>query len=113
MKTYLKIKIKSLAAEARIIRQEEKKWPGPSELRHSLHFHRIYDVRKESRAALLAYGFLRGRAYRQVEPHGELPGWIKARAVELAAKYGPEKDRKLVERRMSEWVELSITAKAA
>lgn len=77
MKTYLKIKIKSLAAEAKIIKQEERKWkevPFYNEnvksthpLYFGLHQHRIEVVRKECRSAIIAYGYLRGRAYKQIE----------------------------------------------
>ncbi len=99
MKTYLKMKIGGLAAEAKIIKREEQKWkllgkpvvvtvgkkgspssrshvqsfsmkrfPGTDHpLRLSLHEHRIAKVRPEIRAALLAYGFLRGRTYLQIE----------------------------------------------
>lgn len=34
----------------------------------SLYLHRTMDLRTEQRASLLAYGFLRGRRYAQVEP---------------------------------------------
>ncbi len=53
MKTYLKIKISSLAAEARIIRREEQRWPGDHQIRTGLHEHRVIDVRREARSALL------------------------------------------------------------
>jgi hypothetical protein len=85
MKTYLKIKIKSLAAEARIIRGEERKWPGP--LRAGLRKHRLRDVRAEARYALLAYGFLRHRPLAAVEGKARSePCW--ERVQKLAEKYG-------------------------
>lgn len=62
---FLKIKIKSLAEEARIIRKEERKTRVP--LRDDLHIHRVVHVRAESRNASLAYAYLRGRRYRQIE----------------------------------------------
>jgi hypothetical protein len=55
----LKIKIKSLAAEAVIIRQEERRSRGST--RNSLHHHRTRIVRPEARASLLAYAYLRDR----------------------------------------------------
>jgi hypothetical protein len=84
---FLKVKIMSLAAEARIIRHEERRaWDNHAarkRLRSSnapcrhkvgdrilyleLKAHRRGVVRDEARASLLAYGFLRGRAYRQLE----------------------------------------------
>lgn len=83
---YLKIKIRSLAAEATIIRHEEKRWPGPSATRTGLHLHRVFEVRREARAALLAYGFLRGRAFRKIEAKSrQMPDWKRIEAI--AAKY--------------------------
>lgn len=78
----LKIKLTTLAAEGRIIRKNEvrilkrlrkarerNKTPSPvSEAeRISLYHHRINVVRPEARAAQLAYGFLRGRRYEELE----------------------------------------------
>jgi len=77
---YIKIKIKSLAEEARMIRKEERK--ELKRLRHlkitprdhitdalfmGLFNHRTWDVRRESRAANLAYAFLRGKQYKNIE----------------------------------------------
>lgn len=78
------MKIKSLAAEARIIRQEEKK-RGP--LWGSLYLHRVLEVRPEQRAALLAYAFIRGRSYEQAEAGAKTAPPLK-RAAQLAVKYG-------------------------
>ena len=99
---YLKIKVMSLAAEARIIRKEEKKWPGPSGVRTGLRLHRINDVRSEARAALLAYGFIRGRRYAVLENQGT-KGVPLRRVATLAARYGV--DKKLVEQTIKEWVD--------
>lgn len=90
-RVYLKIKVMSLAAEARIIRREEKKWPGQGEktgaIRHGLHHHRVWDVRQEARAALVAYGFVRGRTYAAVEGGAkEPPSW--GRVLTLVNRYG-------------------------
>lgn len=66
--TYLKVKIKSLAEEAKIIRKEELKARGYNpELRRGLYEHRIKPVGSESRAAFIAYGFLRGKKYSEIE----------------------------------------------
>lgn len=68
MKTHLKMKIKSLAAESRLIRyEEEHHWPAGHPMRASLQSHRVTVVRYEARCALLAYAFLRGRHYSQAE----------------------------------------------
>lgn len=88
-KTFLKIKIMSLAAEARIIRAEERKWPraGMAGMRFQLASHRRFDVRSEARSAQLAYGFLRGRAYRRMEAKcWDLPNYV--RIAEIVRKFG-------------------------
>lgn len=70
----MKIKIKSLAAEAVIIRQEERKSSGDT--RTSLHLHRTLDVRREARASLLAYAFLRNKPLEIVEhPKSRKVNW--------------------------------------
>lgn len=91
--TYLKIKAKTLATEARYIRKEEHKV-----LRHSrwlrnfedtedarqqaydrfwgLHSHRTNELRKEARATYLAYAFLRGVPYSQVENTADPQSWF-------------------------------------
>jgi hypothetical protein len=79
MSIFLKIKLKSLAAEARIIRAEEIKLRNRARQRRAkgktvdvslldtLHDHRVQAVRRESRLTHLAYGFLRGRSYNAME----------------------------------------------
>ena len=70
----LKIKIKSLAAESRFIRHEERQTAG--EVRRELYLHRIQIVRQVARTSLIAYAFLRGRPYRQVEQRSATrPDW--------------------------------------
>ena len=85
-RTHLKVKIKSLAAEAKIIRSEEQKhsdkkkdgeWTGD---RSSLYLHRIGIVRSVARHALLAYGFLRGMDYTKLERNAKVaPDWADVR----------------------------------
>ena len=55
----LKIKIKSLAAEAQIIRKEERKLHGMD--KWGLQNHRKTVVRNEARRSLIAYQHIRGR----------------------------------------------------
>jgi hypothetical protein len=83
----LKVKIKSLAAEARIIKDEIKKTKDAG-LKWSLHEHNVLVVRHEARHTLLAYGFLRGRAYEQLENKckHQVPNWDKVR--KMVVKYG-------------------------
>jgi hypothetical protein len=92
----LKIKIKSLAEEARIIRAAEDKLKGhgvdnfayPAE-GWKLYAHRIAVVRPEARATQLAYAYLRGRTYRQVEPIRQTdPNWH--RVQKMVETYGPK-----------------------
>ena len=66
---YVKVKILSLAAEAKIIRKQEAKARkyGQRSLRIGLADHRRGVVRHEARHAQLAYGFLRGLPYKKME----------------------------------------------
>lgn len=66
---HLKVKIKSLAAEARIIRAMEGK-TSDNYCRNSLRLHRIEDVREEARHSQLAYAYLRKRPYSKAEKKG-------------------------------------------
>ena len=85
-RTYLKVKIKSLAAEAKIIRIEEKRARRPG-LRRGLEDHRRGIVRTEARHTHLAYGFIRGLEYHQMESTThEAPNWEKVR--KMVEKYG-------------------------
>jgi len=62
---HLRIKVKSLAAEATIIRREERRVCGL--VRWGLQQHRKTVVRRAARESLLAYGFLRGASYARME----------------------------------------------
>ncbi len=84
-RAYLKVKIKSLAEEARIIRKEERVSQG--EKREGLHLHRVGTVRREARHALLAYGFIRGLKYCQMEAKCETPPDWEA-VKRMVVKYG-------------------------
>ena len=77
---FLKIKLKALAAEAKIIRLEEAR--SHDDLRDKLHSHRVFAVRPEARATQLAYGFLRGRSYSQIEGRAlTLPNFGKIQSM--------------------------------
>ena len=83
----LKVKVKSLAAEAKIIRLEEHRAKTP-DARASLHNHRVGVVRSATRHTLLAYGYLRGRSYRQLEASCKrTPDWSVVE--KMVQKYGP------------------------
>ena len=76
---HLKVKIKSLAAESKIIRKEEFRAPSQYE-RNNLALHRRGIVRSTARHSLLAYGFLRGRSYAQMEGKAfSPPNWDQVR----------------------------------
>jgi len=87
-RVYLKVKIKSLAAESKIIRAEERK---NKRARSGLAEHRRGIVRAAARHTLLAYGFIRGRKYSDMESKcGHGPNWNNIwRMVE---KYGVQWD---------------------
>lgn len=119
----LKVKLKSLAAEARIIRQMElqersratrirKGWvkadgsvtPGrvPSEqMRHELWLHRIGPLRYEARLTHIAYGLIRGKTLDQIEGKKPKP-FDEARVKAMLMKYGPKGAEELLERREDE-----------
>ena len=125
MRIHLKVKSESLAAEARIIRNMERKYrkwksraqkkayrkegrertyQGSPKLRESLRRHRIKVVRPEARHTHLAYGFLRGRRYRQIEPRlrdsTPRPDWDRVAA--MVAKYGGL-DKRDAAQKLAEW----------
>lgn len=82
----LRVKSKSLAEEARIIRKEEARTHGP--MRNRLQQHRRGIVRLEARATGLAYGFIKGYAWEKMEPKSStLPDWARVR--QMLKKYGP------------------------
>lgn len=97
MQTYLKVKIKSLAEEARIIRLEEDKAKkrirkGRGEVQklyNGLYLHRVRDVRHEQRSTLIAYAMLRGKTRGQTEPNCKK--WIDTKRVAaMLQRYSPE-----------------------
>lgn len=103
---FLKVKIKSLAAEARIIRNEERK-PRNADWREGLHNHRIEIVRRVARHTLLAYGFLRGLSREQIEPHTKDPVRNWDAVAKMVNQYGPRgmsaEDRKVWDKRWAEF----------
>ena len=82
---YLRIKIKSLVAEAQIIRQEAKKTSG--NVKWGLNDHRKMVVRHHIRHNLLAYCIIKGTPYSAIEKKCEiLPDFKKI--VVIARKFG-------------------------
>lgn len=62
----LKVKIKSLAAETKIIKKAIRQTKDVA-IKSELRGHHVHVVRREARHSQLAYAFLRGREYCQVE----------------------------------------------
>ena len=79
--TFLKVKVKSLAEEAKIIHSMEGK-TNNTHLRGSLYAHRKCVVAKEERDSLLAYSCLRFIPYSQVElfTHNS-PDWDNVKRI--------------------------------
>lgn len=123
MRLNLKIKIKSLAAEAKIIRQEERKY-----LKHaraceseehaeehrftmrSLQSHRKGGVRSEQRCSLLAYGFLKGMPYKRMEQscrENNKPNWDTIE--KMAIRFGA--DQRDIKQRFAEWKDEALNEK--
>lgn len=68
----LRVNVKSLAAEARLIREEIRKARNP-EAKASLACHRSWRVKPESRLAQLALAYVKGVPYRVVERTAKTP----------------------------------------
>lgn len=82
----LRVKIKTLTAEAGIIRHEERKARNPLRAAY-LSQHRRREVREWARSSQLAYGFLRGKRYAEIETGGATePNWKDIRRI--AIKFG-------------------------
>jgi hypothetical protein len=76
-------------AESHIIRNQVSKLGGKNwaHLANPLHEHRRGPLRSEARDTHIAYGFLKGRSYRQIEdePNDE-PNWDNV--ARMVKKYG-------------------------
>lgn len=98
---YLRVKLKSLAAEAKIIRQQEVEANQLKDYgqQNSLREHRTGIVRRQSRATLLAYQFLRGVPYAAVErPNSKPVDWKPV--LQMVKKYG---DATLTAENLYDW----------
>lgn len=82
----LKVKVKHLAEESRIIRKEELRTHGDT--RDWLYLHRINNVRSEARATHLAYAFAKGTPLRSVEKYPErIPVQVWSRVTAMVKRY--------------------------
>ena len=99
MSLELLIKAKSLADEARTIREQERKLKakglGPSREYQSLHLHRTGIVRDEARLTHLARAYLRKMPYTHVErtvrAENRLTEGDHKRIAAMVSKYGEVK----------------------
>jgi cell division protein YceG involved in septum cleavage len=91
---FLKVKIKSLAAESCIIRFEKERALkyGNYVLANELQHHKVHAVRTECRASLMAYGLLKGKTVEQIEP-GAKSKPDESRVKAMIKKYGTSEDR--------------------
>mgnify|MGYP006969390648 CR=1 FL=1 len=73
----LRVKLKSLATESKIIRQEIEKSNNPH-IKNSLYRHKIDIVRQEARHTHLVYACIKNVPYHKIEPktHNK-PNWDK------------------------------------
>ena len=86
----LRVKVKSLMAEARIIRAEERRTFGV--LQHELWSHRTNELRREARASHIAYGLIRGLTMEQMERKSYTKP-DQARVDAMVKKYGPKQPK--------------------
>ncbi len=117
MKSYLKIKACTLAAEAQINRHQAAKWlerARAARLKqqhqkveyHMKNFngiqdHRRKEIRIEARHTYLAYGFLKGNPYRSIERHSYTqPNWDKVE--DMIKRFGEGREQDLMQK-FSEW----------
>lgn len=107
--TQLRVKIRSLADEARVIRDEERRAKDAHDytLVNSLCNHRKQSVRPEARCALLAYAFLRRMPYERLErdPRSK-PNWTRIKKmVERFTNATSELDLLDVKTRLEIWID--------
>lgn len=99
----LSTKLSSLAAEARIIKAKEQRWllkarnarnkqkiavsEGSLWTYHHIRRHRLSVVRPEARAANIAFGFLNGRKYAEIEAKVHLHTYATTYTATMAENY--------------------------
>ena len=92
MSIELKIKLKSLAEEQRIIRKEELKHKGKWSFKaERLIAHRKFHIRPIIRATHVVYGLIKGKEYHEIEQVSySQPDWKSIKT--MAKKYGSKED---------------------
>jgi len=100
-RVFLKVKLKSLAAEAKIIRDHEKKVTDEW-IRSELVNHRRNFLRADARNSLLAYSFLNGWEYWQIENKARSkPNFQKI--YRMVRKYGNAHLLTQIEKEFKDW----------
>ena len=104
----LRVNIKSLAAEAKIIKQEIKKTPDQT-IKNSLSCHRKTNLREEARVAHLSLACIRGVPYEVVESKAKTkPNFYKiSKKIEkhLSFYYPEWTDKKELLEKTKIWLE--------
>ncbi len=106
---FLRVKIKSLAAEAKIIRADELKAVKYEDyyLQTQLRDHRLDVVRPEARLSQLAYQYLRGIPYAFVEQPKEDNKPIWSNVLPMVKKYG---DHNATQDKLASWGKIPLPA---
>ena len=114
MHAYLKMKPLSLAEETKLISKEEKRWLRKAaearrrekdsskfeEVYTGLNVHKRRELRRESRSAHIAYSFLKGRDYSEIEQKSRTePDWTRIKRI--ASKY---KDSGISDTELDNWL---------
>lgn len=113
-RTYLKIKMKSLMAEARIIRFEERKTCGMEKWK--LQYHRRTTVRAAARRTQFAYALIRGKsidtvaAGYQLSKHTSIHQWANdvAEIAKMIRTYGKPEHNKDSQKIVEAWMRDSV-----
>lgn len=103
-----------LAADtARIAKWRKRAEVGKAKAKRSLDVfngirnHRLMKIRTEARVTLLAYGFLSGLSYRDMEPFSwTQPQWERVEI--LALRYRGSADEQAVKQRFAQWIEEAL-----
>jgi len=112
----MKIEVKTAAARAQILKEEEQfaRWRARGAKANAnrekylakstlLHNKRVNKVRNDARSLHLAYGFLAGHAYRDIEPISYVqPNWV--RVQELVLAYCDDDKKETIIDKFSAWI---------
>lgn len=99
---YLKVKIKSLQEEAKIIRKFEKQYKKNDDLRNGLCEHRKGIVRDEQFHTFLAYAYLRGKTFQSVAP-GCNRKITRSKVADMVWRYGDVSSRVVIDENLKKW----------